>query len=334
MKKKAIRIVAVWMSALILLSMTAGCSSQKKQQQKVVGTCAGHDVLYEELRYVTLTYKEMFESTYGEGIWDDPETAESYRAELEETVLRVLCNNYAVLAACAYYMPDVSLDNKTIEAAVDAEIEAAKEEYGGKDAFEEAMEEMYMTEHFLRFCIGVAELENELKYVLTDDLGIIENDTAEFAAWLDEGNVVFVQHIFIRNDPKDDPEENRALAEEVRRQLLQGTDIGEFINSSINEDASNTAPYFMVRDVYTEELETAALALHEDGAVSRIADSGEGYYIFQRIPYEESLLTGQLPTLLNSWQWAKVEDLVGEYKKDITLELNEYGEGIDLLEIE
>lgn len=335
MMKKTLRIAALMLAIVMSVAVFAGCrSKQEKQEQQVVGTCAGFDVLYEELRYVTLTYKAMFESTYGKGIWDDPETAETYRKELEETVMAMLCNNYAVLAACAYYMPDISLDNKTIEEAVDLEVEAAREEYGGKDGFAKAMQEMYMTEHFLRFCIGVAELENELMYVLTDDLGIIEDDTAAFEAWLDEGNLVYVQHIFIRNDPGDDPEQNRELAEEVRRMLIQGTDIGEIINGSINEDASNTAPYFMVRDVYTEELESAALSLHEDGAVSRVADSGEGYYVFQRLPYDKSILKGQIPTLLNSWQWAKVEDIVNEYKKDLKVELNEYGLSIDLLAIE
>ena len=308
---------------------------QEKQEQKVVGTCAGYDILYEELRYVTLTYKDLFESTYGEGIWDNPETAERYRGELQETVMRMLCNNYAVLAACAYYMPDVSLDNQTIKQAVDREIEDAIEAYGGKQAFAEELKNLHMTEHFSRFCIGVAELENELMYVLTDDLGIIAyNDTEEFAAWLEEGNCTYVQHIFIRNDAGDDPEANRALAEEVRRMLFQGTDIGELINSSVNEDGTNTAPYFFVRDVYIPEMEEAALSLHEDGAVSRVADSGEGYYVFQRLAYEKAELTAQIPTLLHSWQWAKVEDEVNKFKKDLTVELNEYGLSIDLLAIE
>jgi hypothetical protein len=44
-------------------------------------------------------------------------------------------------------------------------------------------------------------------------------------------------------------------------------------------------------------------------------------------------LTKQLPELLYSWQWAKVEDIVNEYKKELKVELNEYGKSIDLLAI-
>ena len=332
--KKTVRIAAALMAVVILLSMSAGCSSQKKLEQTVIGTCGGFDVLYEELRYVTLTYKDMYKARYGEGIWDDPTTAEQYRAQLEAEVMAVLCNNYAVLAACAYYMPGITLDEKSIKDAVDREVDAAKEEYGGKSAFEKELKKTYTTENFLRFCIGVAELENELMYVLTDDLRIIEDDAVKFLEWLGDGNCVYVQHVFIRNDEGDDPEANRELAEEVRRMLIQGTDIGTIINSSINEDTTNTAPYFLVRDVYVEELAGAALSLHEDGAVSRVADSGDGYYVFQRLPYEKTLLTGQVPTLLNSWQWAKVEDIVDGFKKDLKVELNDFGKSIDLLTIE
>ena len=106
------------------------------------------------------------------------------------------------------------------------------------------------------------------------------------------------------------------------------------INSSVNEDTSNTTPYFLVRDVYVAEMEDAALGLHEDGAVSRVVDTGDGYYVFQRLPYKASLLTSQIPTLLTSWQWAKVEDVVNGFKEDLRFEPNEYGAGLDLLAIQ
>ena len=84
MMKKILRIAAAVLAIVMLLTAAVSCrSKQEKLEQTVVGTCGGFDVLYEELRYVTLTYKEMFESTYGKGIWDDPESAEKYRAELE-----------------------------------------------------------------------------------------------------------------------------------------------------------------------------------------------------------------------------------------------------------
>ncbi len=320
---------------LAMLLLLSGCSREDKRMQEVIGTCAGYDVLYEELRYVTLTYKALFENTYGKGIWDDPATAEQYRAELEATVWGVMLNNYTVLAAAKTYMPDISLDNKTIQQAVDQKVDESIEQYGSKKAYREEMSKLFMTENFLRFCLSVAVLEQELFFVLTDDLGLVENDLNDFRTWLNEDNFVYVQHIFIRNDKGDDPTANLALAEEVRRRLILGEDIGDFIgNLSYNEDTENVAPYFLVRGVYAEELEGAALSLASVGDVSRVADSGEGYYVFQRLEYTSTTLENRLPDLFSSWQWAKMGDIVEASRAELTIELNDYGKSLDLLTIQ
>ena len=306
----------------------------------MVGTCAGYDVLYEELRYVTLTYKKMFESTYGEGIWDDPAVAETYRAELEETVKRIMLNNYAVLAACqAHAITAEDFKSDAIQDAVDAEIAAAVEAYGGEEAFAAALEEMHMTEHFLRFCLTVTQLENELLYALID-IDRIENDTDAFMTWIEEGNGVYVQHIFIRNDAGEDPEENRQKAYGVRNQLLSGTDISTLVGSKVNDDLQNVSPYYIVRDVYTEALENAALSLSRVGDVSDVVETEDGYYVLVRM--EESFgnsgenltLLTKVTALLTSYQWAKVEAYVETYKANLQIEWNEYGKSIDLLTIE
>ena len=322
----------------LLLVLLCGCSGDR-QNKKVVGTCVGYDVLYEELRFVTLTYKDMFEATYGEGIWDDPTLAEQYRAELEETVMRVMLNNYAVLAACqAHAITAEDFESKEIQRAVDANIEEAVEAYGGEKAFAEALREMYMTQHFMRFCLTVAQLENELKYALID-IDRIENDTDAFMNWIEDGNGVYVQHIFVRNDSGEDPEQNRALAEDVRARLMSGESISNFVGSSLNDDLQNVAPYYVVRDVYVEAIESAAFSLNVVGAVSDVVEVEDGYYVLVRM--EESFgqngenlsLMPKVTALLNSYQWAKVEAYVETYKANIEIEWNEYGKSIDLLSI-
>ncbi len=334
--KKKLRILTLILSLLLLCTSLAGCSAEKRKMEKVIGTCAGFDVLYEELRYVTLTYKDLMENTYGEGIWNTPESAEKYRAELEETVWRVMINNYAVLSACANHGGDPAEDmkNDSIQSAVDKLIDDAIKACGSEDAFEAELKSTYMTEHFLRFTLTVAQLENELYYVLTDDLGLIENDTDKFMTWLEDGNCVYVQHIYVSNDAGEDKEANRAKAESVREQLLNGTDISELIGTSANEDLQNVTPYYVVRDVYTEVLETAAFSLTEVGDVSEVIDTGDGYYVMVRIADDTPTLLAKVPALLKSYQWARVESIVNTYKTDLKVELNEYGKTIDLLEIE
>lgn len=327
------RFSALLLAVLLLFAATSCLSAEEKQNQTVIGTCAGTDVLYEELRYVALTYREIFESTYGKGIWEDPASAETYRGELEATVWDMMLNNYAVLAACAYYLPGYTIEEKEIQKAVDEQIEETRSAYESESDYLEALEAYHLTEHFLRFTIAVAQLENELFYVLTDDLGLIFNEPEPFMDWLDEGNFVCVQHIFIQNDPGDDPAANRAAAENVRDGLKSGKNISEYINSSVNEDLTNTAPYFLVRDVYTKELETAAFALNAPGDVSDVVETETGYYILQRQSYSDATLAAQAYSLLSSYQWAKVESFIEPYREKITLELNDYGKSLDLLEI-
>ncbi len=329
------RTAALLLAAVLLLTLCCSCNAAKRQEQRVIGTCAGYDVLYEELRYITLTYKELFANTYGEEIWDTPESAEQYRAELEETVFRILLNNYTVLAACADYMPEDSLNSKTLDEAADEKIQEVIDSYTSKQDYAAAMQRMHMTEHLMRFTFRVALLENELFYVLTDDLGIIEDDLTAFSAWLAEDNVVYVQHIFVSNDAGDDPAENLAKIEDVRTQILNGdADIEDFVGKKINEDLENTAPYFIVRDVYTEEIEEAVFDMERDGAVSEVVQTDDGYYLFQRIEYGKSKLEAQLEDLLYSYQWAHVEQLVETYRADLSMEWNDYGKSLDILTIE
>ena len=332
--QKRTSILSVLLAIVLILTVLTSCSSQKKIEQAVIGTCAGQDVLYEELRYVTLTYKDIFAANYGADIWDTPETAEKYRAELEETVWDMMLNNYAVLKACIYYMTEEAIDDPAIEKGVDEQIEELIKQYDSKKAYRNEMERLHMTENFLRFVLKVTLLENELLYTLTDTFPVIMDDLEEFSAWLDEGNFVYVQHIFISNDRGDDPEENRALAEDVRRQVLEGADFSDFVGNKINEDLSNVAPYFLVRDVYVSELEEAAFSLRKPGDISHVIECNGGYYLMVRQDYEEAALLMQLEDLLTSYQWAKLEEEIKSFRKDLKIELNEYGKSIDLLEIE
>lgn len=325
--KKRLGLIALLLAVALLF---AACSGDR-EMKKAVGTCGEREILYEELRYVVMTYREAFESTYGEGIWEDPEASARYLPELRETVLRVLRNNYAVLALCDEYMPGITVETKAIKASVDQQIDELREIYGSRAALEEELENLHMTEHFLRFTLGVAALENELLYVMGQDLGMFIFDEAEFLPWLKDGNCVYVQHIFIRNDEGDDPSANRAAAESVREQLLSGTDIGRLVGSAVNEDLSNTAPYYVVKGVYAEPIEEAVFALSSVGSVSPVVSTDDGFYVFQRIEASDATLSGKITALLDSYRWAMLEGYVEQAKEGLSVELNEFGEGLDFL---
>lgn len=325
--------------ALLLIALTAvGCTSAKtKQERRVIGTCAGYDVLYEELRYLTLTYKDLFEDTYGEGIWDDPVTAEQYRKELEDTVWDLLLNNYAVLAACDNYLPKKNaIEDEAIQEAVDGMIEEMIASYDSKKEYKAALEEYHTTENFLRFTFGVAQLENELIYALADDWELMINNLEDFEAWLRDGNCVYVQHVYIRNDKGEDIEANRVLAEQARLALITADNeeqINEIIGDHLNEDLQ-PAPYYVVKGVYVQEIEDAAYGLDFVGDVSHVVETGEGFYVLVRMEDSTEILLSKITSLFSDYQNTVVEDYVEMAKQTLRLELNEYGKSLDLLTIE
>jgi hypothetical protein len=331
------RILASLLCAVICFSVLTGCrSAATRQEQRVIGTCAGYDVLYEELRYLTLTYKQIFESNYGAGIWDDPATAEQYRKELEDTVWRLILNNYAVLAAADQYLPHPNaIENESIQEAVDGMIAEMVESCGGKKEFRQELKRMNATENLLRLTFGVAQLENELMYALSVDWQLFMSDSQKFYNWMQDGNAVYVQHIFIENDPGEDVEANRQLAEDVRIKLLtKESTLAQMVGSAINEDYQNAAPYFVVREVYKPAIEEQVFSLFAPDDVSSVVETETGFYVFVQVEEPEGALAKQLDNLFASYRAAKTEDVVEEFKKDLKLELNEYGKSLDLLTIQ
>lgn len=339
--RRITKIISLCLALLLLFPALCSCKKDPwiKEGEKKIGECAGYDVRFEELRFVTLYYKDSFAATYGEDIWDDPATAEQYRAELEETVWDMMLNNYAVLAACAQYrITKKDMESDAIQKAVDEQIAELIAEEGGEEAFLAMLKENYMTESFMRFSLAVTQMEYELYYTLTDDLGVIMNDHETFLDWLEDGNCTYVQHLFIRNDPHDSVENNRALAEKARERLIKSMDYESELklmlgNAQTNEDTAVMTPYFVVRDTYSEDITSAVLKMKHPGDVSEVVETEDGFYVFVCMDYKTDTLLLQLSSLLHSYQWAKVQEEVDRHRGEISMELNEYGKSIDLLEI-
>jgi hypothetical protein len=335
---KSVNRIWICLLAVSMLLLPVAC---KGKNGKVIGTAAGYEVYYEELRYVTLICKDSLESRYGEGIWDTDASAEQYRAELEEMVWDTILNNYLVLAACAVYGYTPSdMENENIQAAVDAQIEQTIEECGGKKAFKKQLEEYYMTEDFLRFTLSVAQMENELRLAL-QDAGKLPKTVDAFMTWMEEGNAVYVQHILIRNDEGDDPAANRALAESLQAQLANGeVKIEDLVGkAATNEESYNIMPYYVVRGVSEQAFETAVFVLDTVGDVSEVVEADGGYYVFVRV--QEEITDGvnltmmkKVSELYSSYQWAKTEEFVQAQRSNVKIDLNDFGKSIDLLEID
>ena len=121
---KFLKITSVLCAAILVLSLIS-CSSRPikstAEEAEIVATCDGHDIPFEQIRYLAVSHKADMAATYGADIWDaspvDPAYAEELRARVEDdiktysTVLSVSKNH------------NVNIDDKEIQDAVQEEID-------------------------------------------------------------------------------------------------------------------------------------------------------------------------------------------------------------------
>lgn len=319
------------------------CACANAKNKKAIGKSGEYEIPYEQLRFVTMTYKAELDARYGDGnaengtIWDDAATAEQYRAELEELVWKTLREDYAILQACSAYGIGIDVfEGKEIENTVDQMIEDEIDQFASKREYKAFLKEAYATENILRFKYALDEMKYLLRAAMKKD-GAFLTDEQAFEEWLRDGNGAYVQHLMLKHESNEEKEANRILLEEARQKLISGEWKLEYCIGTVNDDLSNVAPYFMVRNTHKDALVDAAVALEEVGEVSEIVEVEGALYVLvlqEETPDEgttETPLSLQLTNLLSTYQWSIVGDAVEAAKASLKIELNDYGKGIDLV---
>lgn len=277
MKKRVISAVLI---AGCLLALLAGCANREKE---VVGSCAGYDVLYEEMRFVALSERK---SKSG--------------AELERAVAEQIAADYAVLTAAKEFFPDLTIDAAEIQQAVDAAVEEAIESYGGKKEYKAFLKENNLTENYARLLLARAEIELKWKERLEAELFTgteLETETA-FSAWLKSGNLVRVRRIVA---------ESEATAQAILAELKAGKTPEEATNGK--SGASLSARFYLVRGYSDDELlEADAFALTAEAPIGEIRQTETGYrvLILEEADFE-SFATYQLSTYFRNMRNEKYE---------------------------
>ena len=338
-------IVAV-VAGIVGLLLYAFVFGEDAQNKKAVAKSGDYEIPYEQLRFVTMTYKAELDARYGDGnaengtIWDDAATAEKHRAELEELVWRTLCEDYAILQACA--VRGISRDvfeGKEIKNTVDQMVDDEIAQFASKRAYKDFLKEVYATENILRFKYALDEMKYLLRAAMKKDGAFLTEEQA-FEEWFRDGNGAYVQHFLLYHESDEEKEANRAILEDARQKLISGVwTFNQCINYA-NEDLSNVAPYFMVRNVQKDVLVDAAVALENANDVSEVVEVEGALYVLVRMEEEpilgasgtmESPLSLKLTQLLSDYQWAIVGDAVEAAKASLAIELTDYGKGIDLV---
>ena len=343
MKQKMMRAAAIMLLCTMLVCTLGACANAKNK--KAIGTSGEYEIPYEQLRFITMTYKMDLDDKYGDGndengtIWDDPTTAEEHRAELEALVWNTVKENYALLAACASYrVGRDAFEGKEVKKAVDASMTEVLAEYASKREYKADLKERYATDNLFRFYFALDEMKYLLHAAMQKD-GAFFSDEETFEAWLTDENSAYVQHFLLTHESEEEKEENRMILENARQKLISGEwTLTDCINKA-NDDLTNVSPYYLVRNVHKDELVDTAVAL-KAGEVSEIVEIDGALYVFMRMAETatedangsiQSTLSLQLTSLLSDYQWAIVGDAVEAAKATVQIELNEYGKSIDLV---
>ena len=351
---KYLRLAAALLTVLLLGTVLVGCSDKIKpvesteQQMRVIGTCGGYKVYYEELVFVTRTYKANLEAKYGQGIWDDPATAAKYKSELEELVFENLKANYAILKGCENVL--LETNDKDVDAYVQEQVEKlvntseAEGGFGGDfDAYLDWLEENGLTDHYLRFIYRVNFLESSLYYALVDG-GMFEYSEKNYSEFLDYvlagEHYARTVHVYIPNQTEADKSKNYDVAKEIADALAacEGDEeryslMCQYIGSAVNKDLQITqAGYYFTHNEMGEAYEDAAFGL-ELYQASGVVEYSDSYYVIMRLPIDELHVLMHGEELLQYYQSAQLGAYEENVKENLTLELNEYGLSLDLTTI-
>ena len=346
-KKKIIAIVSVIAVVAIVIGVIVAVTvsnwdeyRQLAADREVVATCNGYEIPYEELRFVTMFYKDSLADKYGTHIWDDPATAEQYRGELEALVKEHLNENYVVLTTCDSLM--IPTDSKEIDKYVDDQMDSLRDSFESKKEYEAWMAEHWMTEHYMEFSIGVSYLESAIYYTLLDNnlYAFRQDNIEEFKEYvLTSENYVRTIHVYIENVEGEDPAANLARAKAISEELRAISDpddrryrMNDFIGSSVNDDLLSVSGdgYYFTQGEMDEEYERAAFGL-EIGEVSEAVACSGGNFVILRLEPEAEYIEKNAQTLLNNYHSVALGMYEDQYRDKCVVEFNDYGKSIDLV---
>lgn len=334
MKNKILRSTLCIILGVLMFAFSS-CSSAKPiessdEELRVVGNVGEFDVLYEELRFLVLTYKKMLLNTYGEEIFNDPQSAAKYEAEIRDYVYKNITANYAVLKMCREV--GIEADEQAISAAVQRAVEDTVDSLGGRRKYKKFLKENFMTDSFFRFNTRIDKMKNELFYVYTDDLELIESESEKIYEII-KTDFIKTQHIYISKNNGKSYDENKALINELCARVNDGEDFFE-LATTFGEDKDLTADGFYIIEGYmSDSYEDVAFGLAEN-EVSEVIEDKNGFYIIKRFELDSVYIMMNFDMLSDRYQQYSFLKMIDDTQRELEFIPNDFLKNINMLEIE
>ncbi len=380
MKRMLSALIALLLLALPLVALT-GCAKSTvllkidptAEEKRVVGKVGEFDIYYDELRYITMTYKDQLEDKYGEGIWKNADTAAPYMDELEKKVYDSITANYGVLTLAK--QNGISVDDREIaeycniqleemaasislmlissytpknDGSETADTSSEQEDAGETEKIQyeeytptnEDINEAYkkQLEHAYltdRYVRFTFAVDGCVERLVIKYIedGKLYSEEADIMKYI-KSNFCRTLHVFVRNDDGENLEDNRAEAQKVLDELKAGKSFNNMVGSKYNDDLLTTS----VNGHYFgkgEMNEAYEKAAYEldVNEYSGIVETDEGFYIIKRLPIEDDYVNTYFEELKMQYQYAAVNTDISEIRDELSFEANELGRSIALWSI-
>ena len=344
-------VVAAIIFAIIVIANGLGRVRPIKsteQEATVVGSVAGYEVRYEELRFITLACRAELDSELGkyESLNDAEKT--KYENELEARVLAKLEENYAVLSLAEEY--DIKTDSLKIQKKVQSMIEEFVAQNCGDsvDKYKSELAAINATDSLLRLVYKVDYVEGLLleKLIKDGDKIIYSVDdpdkVVDFTEYVvNSGDYARTIHVFYPKNWERDGLNGREWAKATAGILLAESD--PEARYSLMCSAIGAAPFvpgismtndglYFTYNQMSEDYESATFALEYFGT-SGVVETADGYFVIMRLEPELDAVRRKVNELLYQYQYAVLYSLENQQKDKIEFVPNEYFESISLIEV-
>jgi len=333
MKNKILKsLICATLSFLIFV--LAGCSKDNpmkstEEDLRVVGTVGEFEVLYEELRFLALTYRTILTETHGEEIFNDPVSADKYEGEMREYIYKNITANYAVLKMCREV--GIEADEQAISDAVEREITSVIESLGGKKSYKNFLSENFMTDSFFRFNTRIDKMRNELFFVYTDDLELIETDNDKIYDII-KNEFIRTQHIYISKRNGKSYNENRALIEDIYSRVQNGDDFFSLATAFGEDEEITSDGFYITKGYMSEQYEKVAFSLEENG-FSEIIEDDSGFYIIKRLELDSVYVMMNFEALSDRYQQYTFLAMIDDVQKELEFIPNDFLKNMNMLDI-
>lgn len=326
---------------LVLVFMTlafTGCATRKlpshKEDLAVVGTVGEYEVLYEELRFLVLSYREQLENKYGKGIWESEKAREQYLPELKEAVYEDIKANYAVLTLAAKNGITVDGYAKEVQEYMDLAIQ--NDFNRSRSDYKEFLKATGLTDHYVRFTAAVDLVYEDLYFKYMEE-NTIPNADPQIKQYILQ-NFVRVASICIINKSDDEVEDNRKRAEQYREEVADGADILDYVKYTLDLSPEHCFGRGEMEDAY----EKNSFALENVGDVSEVflgeaeyeGVTRSAWYFVQKMDLTAKYVEDHYQTLFDRYTAAAMNEFIDAEKEALVFVPNEYGKSLDLLAIE